>query len=50
MRTRYGLLVYIGVTTILAITVYKAGMLRVDPSEKTAGNPAEAGQKTEDSR
>jgi UDP-GlcNAc:undecaprenyl-phosphate GlcNAc-1-phosphate transferase len=49
MRTRYGLLVYIGVATILAVTVYKAGMLRVDPDEGSARNPTDPSRRTEGS-
>jgi UDP-GlcNAc:undecaprenyl-phosphate GlcNAc-1-phosphate transferase len=47
MRTRYGLLVYCGVATILAVSVYKAGMLRVDTDETSARNPAGRSQKEE---
>ncbi len=31
MRTRYGICVYLGVCAILAVAVYRAGMLQVDP-------------------
>lgn len=39
VRTRYGLLMYLGVTASLAIIVWRAGMLRVDENKKAPASP-----------